>query len=266
MRPDEPRETQERDYATAFAAGLLDPDRPPPGTVSGPRGKAAVRRYAVYRNNVTFSLIEALAATFPATRRITGDDFFRAMARFHVRETPPVSPLLFEYGRDFPDFIARYEHARSMPWLADVARLERDWLDAYHAADATPLAPEALAAIPPERLGATTFAPHPAARIFRSPHPAVTVFAVNRADGPVGPIETVEPEDALITRPDLEVFVRRLPPGGAVFLSHLMAGEPLEAAAESAAGETAAFDLSANIAGMLAAGAFCAAHWEGKTR
>ena len=74
------------------------------------------------------------------------------MARFHVRATPPTSPLLFEYGRDFPDFIARYEHARAMPWLADVARIERAWLDAYHAADAEPLAPAALAAIPPDRL------------------------------------------------------------------------------------------------------------------
>jgi hypothetical protein len=26
-----------------------------------------------------------------------------------------------------------------MPWLADTARIERAWLDAYHAADAEPL-------------------------------------------------------------------------------------------------------------------------------
>ena len=68
-------------------------------------------------------------------QRITGVEFFRAMARFHIRETPPASPLLFEYGRDFPAFIERYEYAQGMPWLADVARIERAWLDAYHAAD-----------------------------------------------------------------------------------------------------------------------------------
>lgn len=135
------------DYAAAFTAGLLDPDRAPPDSVSGPNGKAAIKRYAVYRNNVTASLIDALAASFPATLRITGPDFFRAMARFHIRETPPTSPLLFEYGRDFPDFIERYEHAQSMPWLADVARIERAWLDAYHAADAEALSAEALASI-----------------------------------------------------------------------------------------------------------------------
>ena len=74
------------EYAAAFTAGLLDPDRAPPDAVSGPNGKVAVKRYAVYRNNVTVSLIDALAANFPATLRITGPDFFRAMARFHIRD------------------------------------------------------------------------------------------------------------------------------------------------------------------------------------
>ncbi|PDQ21198.1 DUF2063 domain-containing protein [Mesorhizobium sanjuanii] len=252
------------DYAAAFATGLLDPDRAPPDAVSGPNGKAAVKRYAVYRNNVTVSLIDALAASFPATLRITGPDFFRAMARFHIRETPPTSPLLFEYGRDFPDFIERYEYARSMPWLADVARIERAWLDAYHGADAEPLASGALASIPAERLADTVLVPHPATRAIRSLYPVVTIFAANRSDGPVGRIEAAGPEDALVTRPGLEVFVRHLPPGGAVFLDRLMAGEPLGAAAAAALAETTEFDLSANIAGLLQAGALTAAHQGGR--
>ena len=243
-------------YAGGFVAALLDPERSPPAFVSGPNGKAAIKRYAVYRNNVTVSLIDALAATFPATMRITGVDFFRAMARFHVRATPPTSPLLFEYGRDFPDFIERYEHAKAMPWLADVTRLERAWLDAYHAADAEPLRPEALASIPPEQLSDTVFVPHPATRIERSTYSAVTIFAANRADGPVDLIDASAPEDALVTRPVLEVMVRRLPPGGAVFLSRLIAGEPLGTAATTAFAETADFDLSSNLGGMIAAGVF----------
>ena len=44
----------------------------------------------------------------------------------------------------FPTSSRRYEYAQSMPWLADVARIERAWLDAYHAADAEPLAPARL--------------------------------------------------------------------------------------------------------------------------
>jgi hypothetical protein len=243
-------------YAAGFAGPLLDPGCHPPAFVAGPNGKAANKRYAVYRNNVTVSLINALAATFPATMRITGVDFFRTMARFHVRATPPTSPLLFEYGYDFPNFIELYEYAGSMPWLADVARIERAWLDTYHAADAAPLPAQALASIPPAYLAETILTSHPATRIVRSRYPVVTIFAANRISGPVAPIEASEPEDALVTRPGMEVVVRRLPPGGAVFLTRLLAGEPLGAAAGAALTDDSEFDLSANIAGMIEAGVF----------
>lgn len=245
-------------YAASFVPALLAPDLETPPMVAGPHGKAAAKRYNVYRNNVTVSLIDALGDTFPAVRRIVGEDFFRAMARIHLRQNPPTSPLLFEYGRDFADFIDRFEHARSLPYLADVARIERAWLDAHHAADTPPLAAAALAAVPPDVLAGTVFVPHPAARLVRSRFPAVTIFAMNRDDGPVGRLQTAEPEDALVTRPGLDVFVRRLPPGGAVFLSSLLAGEPLAAAATTGLEETREFDLPANIAGMVEAGIFSA--------
>jgi hypothetical protein len=35
------------------------------------------------------NLVNALAAFYPAVQRITGVDFFRAMARSHIRATPP---------------------------------------------------------------------------------------------------------------------------------------------------------------------------------
>jgi putative DNA-binding protein len=249
-------QTQPLSYAAAFASSLIDPGRETPTIVSGPAGKSAVKRYNVYRNNVTVSLIDALAAIYPAVRRITGVDFFRAMARFHVRATPPTSPLLFEYGRDFPAFIEAYEHARAMPWLADVARIERAWLDAYHAADAQPLSPEALAAVPPERLADATLSAHPAARIVRSRFAAVTIFAANRGAESSGDIDAGTPEDALITRPDADVVVRRLPDGGAAFLESMMEGRPLGAAVGLATASSPAFDLTANIAEMIQAGVF----------
>lgn len=243
-------------FAEAFAPALLDPMRAAPPVVTGPNGRAAGKRYDVYRNNVTVSLIDALAAIYPAVQRITGTDFFRAMARFHVRESPPTSPLLFEYGRGFPDFIAQYEHAQIMPWLADVARLERAWLDAYHAHDAAPLAPAQLAAIAPERLGDLVLTPHPAMRIVRSQFSAVTIFAANHDTSPVGRIDASAAEDALITRAEFDVVVRHLPPGGAVFATSLMSGRPLGGAAAVALDAAAGFDIAANIAGLIEAGAF----------
>jgi hypothetical protein len=245
-------------YTAAFAAALIDPDRETPAIVAGPAGKGAAKRYNVHRNNVTVSLIDALAAVYPAVQRITGVDFFRAMARFHVRATPPTSPLLFEYGREFPAFIEQYEHAGPMPWLADVARIERAWLDAYHAEDAASLPAQLLGSFPPERLGDLVFTAHPATRIVRSAFSAVTIFAANRAEAPATRIDASVPEDALITHPDADVVVRHLPEGGAVFLTSLMSGDSLGEAAAAALQASPNFDIASNIAGMIEAGTFTA--------
>ncbi|MBB2926366.1 HvfC/BufC N-terminal domain-containing protein [Paraburkholderia silvatlantica] len=246
------------DYASRFAPGLMNPDLAAPEGVVATYGKGVVRRYNVYRNNVTVSLIDALAAIYPAVQRITGIEFFRAMARFHVRATPPASPLLFEYGRDFPSFIERYEYARDMPWLADTARIERAWLDAYHAADVAPLEADAFASIDSGSLAHVRFVAHPAARIVRSRYPAVAIFAMNRADAPITALRSSDAEDALVTRPDGDVIVSRLPAGGAAFLAALIEGVPLGAAAQAAFEETDAFDLSANLVAMIASGVFTA--------
>jgi hypothetical protein len=234
------------EYTSAFASGLLNPDVTAPVEVLANADSGLADRYNVYRNNVTVSLIDALAAIYPAVQRITGVEFFRAMARFHMRATPPSSPLLFEYGRDFPTFIEGYAYAQEIPWLADIARIERAWMDAYHAADLPVLPAEALASIEEAALPDVRFVAHPAVSVVRSIYPAVAIFAMNRT------------EDALITRPAQEVIVSRLPPGGATFLTCLIEGASLGESVGTAFEECPSFDLPANLAGMVSAGVFTA--------
>ena len=242
----------------AFAAALTDPARPAPEGLVGPNGKAAAKRFDVYRNNVVVGLVGALEDTFPAVRRIVGEGFFRAAARVHALEEPPRSRLMSEYGRGFPAFLERFEPARSLPYLPDVARIERAWLDAYHAADAAPLAADALGAVPPEALGDVRLTPHPAARVLRSRFAANTIFAMNRLDGPVHAVDPAVPEDTLVARPALDVNVMALPPGGAAFLMGLMDGHTLGRAAAVAVEDAPRFDLAVNIGAMLSAGVFAA--------
>lgn len=244
------------DYQSGFASALLDPFADTPIGLLGRGGTTAAQRYNVYRNNVTVSLIDALASIYPAVQRITGVEFFRAMARFHVRATPPASPLLFEYGRDFPSFIGSYEYAATVPWLADVARVERAWLDAYHAEDDVTLVAADLAEIAPDRLADVLLRPHPAACIVRSCYPAVSIFSTNKEPFAQSELHSGSAEDALITRPLLDVTVQLLPPGGAVFLSALINGATLGTAVGRAFEETPAFDLSTNLTGMIEAGVF----------
>ena len=245
--------------AEGFRAAILDPEVAKPATVVGPRGKQAVKRFNVYRNNVTVSLINALADIFPAVKRITGDTFFRNMAREFVRAHPPVSPLLFQYGYGFAAFVEEFEPAARMPYLADVARLERCWLTAYHAADIVPLAPERLSGFPQERLGDVSFTAHPAAGIIRSRFAAFDIFDVNRNSDTVPPIDTARPQDVLVSRPAHDVMVTRLPHGHAAFFEQLLAGATLAEAAEAGAQAAESFDVSEAIGGLLSTGAFTAA-------
>jgi hypothetical protein len=139
-----------------------------------------------------------------------------------------------------------------------VARLERAWLDAFHAADADPLQAGDLGAIPPERLAETTFTPHPATRIVRSRFAAVSIFSATREERTLDGIRPANPEDGLITRPAYAVEVRQLPAGAADFFLALISGATLGEAADSTIARYPEFDLPSAISAMLEAGVFSA--------
>lgn len=240
---------------TAFAEALLDPEAEIPADVRGRDGKVSAKRFSVYRNNVTVSLVEALMATFPATVMIVGEEFFRAAASIYVRKDPPRSPVLISYGSGFPDFLEHFEPAGDLPYLPGVARIEMAWVEAYHAADRPVLRPEDLAAVPADRLDGVRLDPHPSTRIIGSRFPIVTIWTMNRS-GNVSPVDMGVAEAALVTRAAMDVEVRRLPEGGAMFLQALCDGRTLGEAAGEAAEAHPGFDIATNISGFLEAGVF----------
>ena len=241
-----------------FAAALIDRAGGARAGGGGPGGGPPPRRFAVYRNNVVVGLTNAITECFPAVERIVGKDFLRVMARTYVLANPPRSPVLLDYGVDLPRFIETFGPARPLPYLADVARIERAWREAYHAEDAEPLDGSAFAGIPEADLADVRFRLHPSLRLVRSAFPALTVWRMNVGDGPVTPVDFSVAEDALIVRPDAEVEVRVVPPGGAAFVVALGAGESLGAAAAKGLSADDRFDLAGNISGLIAAGALCA--------
>lgn len=242
-----------------FAAALLDPDAPCPAGLTAWNGSDPARRFAVYRNNVVVSLIDALADTFPVTLELVGDEFFRAMAGVFVRAAPPKSALLAEYGEGFPAFIERFEPTRSVPYLADMARLELLWVRAFHAADADPLTPEqvARALANPERLPALRAICHPSLGILRSDYALVSLWAAHQSIGDLASVDPAVPETALVVRTGLEVQVVSLPLGGDVLVAGFTSGLSLGDATARAASVHADFDLTASFALLLRYSALC---------
>lgn len=244
----------------AFAAALLDPACPTPPGLRAWNGSDPGARFAVYRNNVVMSLVAALADTFPVVRELVGEDFFTAMARLYVAEQPPPSPVLAHYGDGFADWLARFQPASALPYLTDMARLERARVRAFHAADAPVLGAEAIAArlADPASLPLARLRLHPSVSVIASPYAIVSLWAAHQGQGRLEDVDPDRPENALVLRFEDDAAVLALPTAAAAFCAGLLHGLPLAAAAGQAG---ASLDLGACLALLIGHGAL--SEWHG---
>lgn len=225
---------------SAFAAAVLAPDAPlPPGLVD-PLGRPAPRRFAVYRNNVTVSLVGALEDGFPVVRLLVGEAFFAAMALVFLRVHPPQGPVLSGYGAAFPGFLESFPPVAHLGYLPDIARLELLLRDSYHAADAAPVAADALAALPVPVLLASRIGLAPSLRVMRSRWPVQAIWWAHQEDSPT-PVMQVG--DVVVLRPGFDPRPHLLPAGGSTVIEGLQSGLTLEAALDAVPG--------ADLAGLL---------------
>ena len=249
-------------WQAAIAATLLNPDQPAPPGLRSWNGSDPAQRLAVHRNNATVSLVDALADNFPVVQALVGEAFFRAMATACVRSRPPRSCVLALYGDDLPDFIAGFAPAAGLPWLADVARLE--WLrcQASQAADAVPLQAldgPVLAALQDQaRAPLLRVRLHPSVGVLCADHAAVSLWAAHQGQGAPWAVDTSQPESAVVLRPDRQVLVLPLTPGGAALVQALQRGDTLGEATALALAAAPGFDLAAQLLQLLQHGALCA--------
>ena len=248
----------------SFSSYLLAPagSAPPAslaGTLCGAEPSHA-ERLGVYKNNVYSTLIDALAATFPAVERLVGEEFFRYAAREYIAIHAPASPRLLGFGHKFPQFLSRFAPATTVPYLPDVAELELKWLEAYHAPDAIALDTEQVI----ERIADPQYARglrlHPSAHLMRSRHSVSRIWELNRNPAPIEDKTRIpgEPEQLLIVRPRTTVEVRRIHAGAYAALEALAAGRPLADALAAGTRADAALDLRRHLAALAAGETFCA--------
>ena len=216
--------------------------------------RAADARLEIYRRNVLATLHDALAAAYPVVQRLVGTGFFREAAERFARAVPSRSGDLHLFGGGFAAFLADYPHARSLPWLADVARLEWACHESHYAADAAAFDFAALARVPAERHGEIRFALHPSVRLVRSDHPVVAIWEANQADRDGTPERDAGPDYAVVHRESGAARPRRIERGEWEFLERLAAGATLAAASEAPGDEEAARFLAAALARYVAAG------------
>jgi hypothetical protein len=242
-----------RSLRADFLPALVDPDLPVPAGLQDGKGRPAGRRFNVYRNNVIVSLMDALEQGFPAVARLLGPQNFANMARAFVRDNPPQSQLMMQYGATFPGFLAGLPAVAHLGYLADVARLELAMRRAYHAADSQPLDPAALAALSPDTLAATAFHIAAPVQTLASAWPVHAIWTYTMVQG--SPKPQAEAQDALVTRPGFDPEPHALAKGGAAFITALMNGHSLGAAHDHAVSENPQFDPTETLGLLIAGGA-----------
>lgn len=222
-----------------------------------PDGLTPERRIAVYRNNTFASLTEALKVTFPVVCRLVDVRFFAYAAHDFIAAHPPRHGRLHAYGAAFPRFLDGFGPARSLPYLADVARFEWAMAEAFHEADALPLDPSALTTIDLASVERVRFIPHPTVRLLASRWPIDRIWNANQPDAANTTIALDAGGVALVVqRPRLEVVYRSLTTGAFALLRWLAAGQPLGDAAERALAEDPSLDLQSALLDHLVAGTF----------
>lgn len=224
------------------------------GALTNPAGHEEARGIAIYRNARLAILRSALAGTYPVCRALVGDDCFDALVRDTLAVQGSASPNLHRYGNALPEVIAQSPLAHSVPYLADVARLEWCVHWAHYAPDAHVEATDAtLLAQPADTIraglaeGAQWVAsPWPIVSIWRAHQPGATI-SLNEIDLGVG-------EAAAIAVRGHRVAVLDLDAPTATFLAACGATPSLQTALETSLAARPDFDLTACLSGLYRSG------------
>lgn len=228
------------------------------GTLTTAAPSDEARGVAVYRNARLAILRNALAAAYPVCRTLVGDDCFDALVRDTLAVQPSMSPNLHRYGDALPEVIAQSPLADSVPYLADVARLEWCVHWAHYAPDAhaealnagtlAELLAQPADAIRAELIGGARWiaSSWPVASIWRAHQPDASI-SLNEIDLSVG-------EAAVIIVRGQRVAVLDLDAGTAAFLAACEATPSLQTALDHSLAERTDFNLTACLTDLYCMG------------
>ncbi|MCA9809713.1 MAG: putative DNA-binding domain-containing protein [Candidatus Dadabacteria bacterium] len=205
-------------------------------------------RLQIYQNNVVGSLARAMQLTYPLIVILTGESFAENVMRSFVRENPPREACLARYGEGFDKYIESYEPARSLPYLADIARLEWAMNESFYARDDSALDPSDLQNVPGSELADITLSLRSSVRLMESrwPLPAIRAFCLqeNRDES-----QTLDLDQGgckvMIYRPFLSAEIELLDPAEYDFLKDVKDGRPLGDILESVLQTHPDFDFQA---------------------
>jgi hypothetical protein len=228
-------------FQRRFAAALASP---------------ATGAMAVYRNTVLHGAVEALRGNYPVVEQILGAEMFEGVAVDHASECPPRQPVMALYGTQFADWLEQQPWIGDLPYLADVARVERLRIECLMAADAAPLSATDVCKA---NLGGLSLKLHPALRFAWLSTPAMSIWLAHQRPLSSELTPNWKAEGALFARPKpLLVHSPRIGSAAHRMLSGIRLGETVGESLNAAARRHPDENCDAVLASLINLGAFAA--------
>jgi len=246
-------EIHQREFANAI---LAHPHYGAAGDLrlSARPGANATARLGVYRNNTYASLTAALLATFPVTAKLVDERFLRYAAAAFIDSGLPDEPRLSRFGSRFPKFLAGLGSLKSMPFVAETARLE--WRIAESLEEPALISQPVTVLSWLDEPDGAAIALQPSLRLFASRWPVLKIWSAHQ-DGVESDFvaeRLLRPERAAIWRTGGAIRVVALDAGDSRFLRMLSLGRPLGRAVACAHAIDPMFDLAGALARIFGCG------------
>ena len=101
-------------------------------------------RLAVYTGGYLARYEQALTEAYEALRHIIGREQFHQLTHAYAQRHPSKDYNLSFVGRELTNFLTTYSLSHTLPFLPDLARLEWQVCQAFHAFDQPPMDPAQL--------------------------------------------------------------------------------------------------------------------------
>jgi hypothetical protein len=192
-------------------------------------------RLSIYQGNITARLQGILSARYPAVEKLVGAKFMSRLIRDYIPENPPHSGCLNDYGCHFPDFIAAYPAAESVPYLPDVARLENTLDLSAHAPDDMALRNADIEAfLGKDEIAGSALLLRQNVYLLETDYAAYDIYTYARGEENIPSSTTRKKEFILIFRPGLKPEMHRLLAQEFTFLTSIQNGHSIGEALQNA--------------------------------
>jgi hypothetical protein len=218
------------------------------GTVRVP----VATRLGIYAGAYRSRLADALAHNYPGLAKLLGETDFQTLASDYILAHDSPFFSIRYYGDALPQFLASREDYSAAPVLAELAQWEWAMGCVFDAAEAPPLAHEALARIPAQQWAQLRFSWHPSVRRLALSWnvPQLWQALTNDAERPALSL-AARPAQWLLWREELTSYFRSMPQAEAAALDAARSGWPFAELCELLCDELGESEAPAQAAALL---------------